>query len=160
MRISDWSSDVCSSDLWLPRIMRDQGMAMGSSLGMLATFSLAGAVGGIAGGWIADRLGNRFTLSVSYALAAFGIMAFGQSASTAMTYMLAALVGYGTVATTLVLTAWITAWYPASMRTSAVGWALGVGRIGAIAGPTIGEIGRAHVCTPVTNAHLVCRLLL
>src|SRR3546814_10072676 len=47
---------------WLPRIMRDQGMAMGSSLGMLATFSLAGAVGGIAGGWIADRLGNRFTL--------------------------------------------------------------------------------------------------
>src|SRR3546814_1483666 len=27
-------------------------------------------------------------------------------------------------------------------------------RIGAV------EIGRAHVCTPVTNAHLVCRLLL
>src|SRR3546814_4856599 len=24
----------------------------------------------------------------------------------------------------------------------------------------IGEIGRAHVCTQVTNAHLVCRLLL
>src|SRR3546814_8350381 len=23
-----------------------------------------------------------------------------------------------------------------------------------------GEIGRAHVCTPVTNAHIVCRLLL
>src|SRR3546814_1938630 len=23
----------------------------------------------------------------------------------------------------------------------------------------IDEIGRAHVCTPVTNAHLVCRLL-
>src|SRR3546814_10738968 len=22
------------------------------------------------------------------------------------------------------------------------------------------ELGRAHVCTPVTNAHLVCRLLL
>lgn len=123
---------------WLPRIMREQGMAMGSSLGMLATFSLSGAVGGIAGGWIADRLGNRFTLSVSYALAAFGIIAFGQSTSTTMTYILAALVGYGTVATTLVLTAWITAWYPASMRTSAVGWALGVGRIGAIAGPTIG----------------------
>src|SRR3546814_8403077 len=25
---------------------------------------------------------------------------------------------------------------------------------------TYQEIGRAHVCTPVTNAHLVCRLLL
>src|SRR3546814_9512902 len=24
----------------------------------------------------------------------------------------------------------------------------------------VAEIGRAHVCTPVTNAHLVCRLML
>src|SRR3546814_5049094 len=31
-------------------------------------------------------------------------------------------------------------------------------RIGAR--PAIQQIGRAHVCTPVTNAHLVCRLLL
>src|SRR3546814_7509019 len=29
---------------------------------------------------------------------------------------------------------------------------------GICADPT--QIGRAHVCTPVTNAHLVCRLLL
>src|SRR3546814_8270119 len=28
------------------------------------------------------------------------------------------------------------------------------------AAPGVQEIGRAHVCTPVTNAHLVCRLLL
>src|SRR3546814_6543479 len=28
------------------------------------------------------------------------------------------------------------------------------------AAPGIDEIGRAHVCTQVTNAHLVCRLLL
>src|SRR3546814_6849863 len=27
-------------------------------------------------------------------------------------------------------------------------------------GGILGEIGRAHVCTPVTNAHLVCRPLL
>src|SRR3546814_1030061 len=26
--------------------------------------------------------------------------------------------------------------------------------------PPLIQIGRAHVCTPVTNAHLVCRLLL
>src|SRR3546814_2188288 len=30
----------------------------------------------------------------------------------------------------------------------------------AATGTETGEIGRAHVCTPVTNAHLVCRLLL
>src|SRR3546814_5740016 len=31
---------------------------------------------------------------------------------------------------------------------------------GGIGAPRIGQIGRAHVRTPVTNAHLVCRLLL
>src|SRR3546814_7578645 len=34
----------------------------------------------------------------------------------------------------------------------------GAGAIGAVR--ERGEIGRAHVLTPVTNAHLVCRLLL
>src|SRR3546814_10763486 len=29
-----------------------------------------------------------------------------------------------------------------------------------VKGSIVEEIGRAHVCTPVTNAHLVCRLLL
>src|SRR3546814_10443171 len=28
------------------------------------------------------------------------------------------------------------------------------------ADPGMDQIGRAHVCTPVTNAHIVCRLLL
>src|SRR3546814_9200103 len=29
-----------------------------------------------------------------------------------------------------------------------------------VPGFVVTQIGRAHVCTPVTNAHLVCRLLL
>src|SRR3546814_2797351 len=32
--------------------------------------------------------------------------------------------------------------------------------VAALIGDRRQEIGRAHVCTPVTNAHLVCRLLL
>src|SRR3546814_7764152 len=31
---------------------------------------------------------------------------------------------------------------------------------GAVGAQSDRQIGRAHVCTPVTNAHLVCRLLL
>src|SRR3546814_5943232 len=34
------------------------------------------------------------------------------------------------------------------------------GRRALVTGGSRGQIGRAHVCTPVTNAHLVCRLLL
>src|SRR3546814_8683056 len=35
-----------------------------------------------------------------------------------------------------------------------------VRRLGVLTSPSGAEIGRAHVCTPVTNAHLVFRLLL
>src|SRR3546814_10068719 len=34
------------------------------------------------------------------------------------------------------------------------------GHVPLLADPVFAEIGRAHVLTPVTNAHLVCRLLL
>src|SRR3546814_2234558 len=37
---------------------------------------------------------------------------------------------------------------------------LGTGRADAIAALVGEEIGRAHVCTPVTNAQIVCRFLL
>src|SRR3546814_5987608 len=36
----------------------------------------------------------------------------------------------------------------------------GIAAIASAARKSAKEIGRAHVCTPVTNAHLVCRLLL
>src|SRR3546814_5575273 len=36
---------------------------------------------------------------------------------------------------------------------------VGVG-VNLVSAPDLPEIGRAHVCTPVTNATLVCRLLL
>src|SRR3546814_4328717 len=35
-----------------------------------------------------------------------------------------------------------------------------IGALGFIMSIRIFELGRAHVCTPVTNAHHVCRLLL
>src|SRR3546814_1122996 len=39
-------------------------------------------------------------------------------------------------------------------------FAVGAGLDDDVAELLFGQIGRAHVCTPVTNAHLVCRLLL
>src|SRR3546814_2792475 len=38
--------------------------------------------------------------------------------------------------------------------------ATGLWSVGSIPAGVTRKIGRAHVCTPVTNAHLVCRLLL
>src|SRR3546814_5597709 len=49
-----------------------------------------------------------------------------------------------------------------STVTGMIGWILHeTGRDPTVMnGAVMTKIGRAHVCTPVTNAHLVCRLLL
>src|SRR3546814_17919200 len=63
MRISDWSSDVCSSDL---------GGTMAGVLGMLP--SAAFAVFGVATPAIAHRIGLERTALLAMALAALGLV--------------------------------------------------------------------------------------
>src|SRR3546814_12910632 len=56
MRISDWSSDVCSSDLF-PKYLHD---ARGFDIALMGLFAslplMAGVVGDLMGGWASDLL--------------------------------------------------------------------------------------------------------
>lgn len=122
---------------WLPTLMRAQGYALGSSLSSLAIFSIASALGGIFAGTLADRFGERRVISLSFLVAAIASLGLAYGGSLVWNYIFVALAGYGTVSTTLVLTGYATAWYPVSIRATAIGWALGFGRIGAICGPVL-----------------------
>src|SRR3546814_9226343 len=106
MRISDWSSDVCSSDL---------------VAGILILPNRLGWIGGRAAWKLAETVGVPPEIIAS---------------STPV-------------------------WKPALTRT--VVDLPPMASIPCFSTPILprsAEIGRAHVCTPVTNAHLVCRLLL
>ena len=48
-----------------------------------------------------------------------------------------AFAGYGAVATQTLINGWVTRSYPATARTTGVGWSLGIGRIGGIVGPSV-----------------------
>jgi AAHS family benzoate transporter-like MFS transporter len=125
---------------WLPTLMRQQGYALGSSLGFLAVFSLCSAAGGIGGGMLADRYGSGRVIAASFLVAAVAVIGLSFVNGLAVNYVLVGLAGYGTVSTTLILTAYVTSWYPPRIRATAVGWGLGVGRIGAICGPLLGGL--------------------
>src|SRR3546814_5648302 len=118
MRISDWSSDVCSSDLGCLRQL------------VLIAWP----------GWIAEM-----SISVD------------DSASTSADGFIWLTSGSTTVAapTPAKLTAAIL--MKSRRRTPSSMSAL---RLVSLAIRLHLQIGRAHVCTPVTNAHLVCRRLL
>src|SRR3546814_5545597 len=101
MRISDWSSDVCSSDLNMPVPTRNGGTV---------PLSVVAEIGFGAGPTQINRTNQVRQLTIGADLAP-GLVT-GQAME----------------------------------------------KVEAL--PALKKIGRAHVWTPVTNAHLVCRLLL
>src|SRR3546814_5144145 len=124
MRISDWSSDVCSSDL-------------GAYGFVVAVFQW---------GWLGDLTGiEPAPIEPFIPMMMFAIV-FGLS----MDYE-------------VFLLSRIKEEYERSgdpRNSVADGLAATARVISAAAAIMVVGIGRAHVCTPVTNAHLVCRLLL
>jgi MFS transporter, AAHS family, 4-hydroxybenzoate transporter len=76
-----------------------------------------------------------------YLLSAIGIAAIGSVGATFALILLASCAaGIGVVAGQNVANAFAAMYYPTYIRATGVGWALGIGRIGAIVGPTIGGI--------------------
>ena len=123
---------------WLPSIMRESGYDLGPALAFLLVFSLSSAVGGLALGWLADRFGARPVLVVFYLLGAVAclLMMFPNSMLTNLIFV--GISGVGSISTSLVLTGYITDYYPPAIRATATGWALSFARIGAITGPLLG----------------------
>lgn len=123
---------------WLPSIMRAAGYDLGPALTFLMVFSLASAVGGLVLGHLADRFGSKPVLIIFYTLGGVACLLMMFPNSMFLNLVFVAISGVGSISTSLVLTAYITDYYPASVRATAAGWALSFARIGAIMGPMVG----------------------
>lgn len=122
---------------WLPKMMKEAGYPLGSSLGFLFMLNLSAAVGALLAGAAADRWGSQKVISISYFLAGVSIALLSVKSSMPMVYALVGVAGFGTIGTTLIMNAFISKYFSADTRATALGWALGFGRIGAISGPVL-----------------------
>jgi AAHS family benzoate transporter-like MFS transporter len=125
---------------WLPQMMRSAGYPLASSLTLLLALNLAAAVGSLVAGAAADRWGSRCVIVISYLIAAISIALLSTRPGTFLTYGLVGVAGIGSISTTLVLNAYVSKYFPVDVRATALGLALGFGRLGAIAGPLLGGI--------------------
>ncbi|MFJ8257887.1 MFS transporter [Peribacillus asahii] len=129
---------VYGLNTWLPQIMRELGYSLNSSLSFLLVMNFTAGVGAIFASTIADRLGSKKVIGVSYVLAAICAFCLTLGAPPiAVTYLLVGIAGFGSVGNTQVMNAFVTKYYPAHTRATALGWGLGIGRIGAISGPIL-----------------------
>ncbi|MFX1803144.1 MFS transporter [Paraburkholderia sp. A1RO-5] len=129
---------VYGLNTWLPMIMRKQGYDLGSSLAFLLVFSLTSACGGVVLGKIADRFGARATVALAYAIGALAIAVLMTRNALVVSYALVALAGIGSISASLILTGYLTHFYPSHARGAATGWALSFARFGAMCGPLMG----------------------
>lgn len=125
---------------WLPQLMRSAGYSLGSSLSFLLAMNFGGMFGALAGGRLADRFGLPLVVIAYFLLGALCISMLGLKPPMALLYLLIVIAGAGTMGTQILLYACVADFYSLSVRSTGLGWAFGVGRVGAIVGPMLGGL--------------------
>jgi len=126
---------------WLPTIMSDAGIPVSTAIRLTALFQVGGIGGALVLGMILDRFFSFWVLAACYLWAAISVFLIGAAgASTIMLGITIAFAGLGIIGGQNGGHAVTADFYPTSIRSTGVGWALGVGRIGSIAGPVLGGL--------------------
>ncbi|MCW5709464.1 MFS transporter [Shinella sp.] len=123
---------------WLPKVMQEAGYAEKASLMTLFSLNFGGMAGAIAGGWLGDRFGLPKVVIGYFAAATLSIALVGFGLPVTLLFLMVFVAGATTIGTQILLYASVAQLYNLSVRSTGLGWASGVGRIGAIVGPTLG----------------------
>ncbi|WAH98818.1 MFS transporter [Arthrobacter sp. MMS18-M83] len=125
---------------WLPNLMQLAGYNLGSALTFALALNLGAVVGSVATAWAGTRFGPIPTAIAAAAVAAVALGVLVAGPPVGLVYVMLVLAGVGTHGTQCLIIAAVASHYPAHLRGTALGWALGVGRIGAVAAPQAGGL--------------------
>ncbi|MGJ7511268.1 MFS transporter [Variovorax sp. GT1P44] len=122
---------------WLTKLMAGAGYSLGSALTFVLVLNVGAIVGAVGGGWLADRFHIKTVLASMYALAAVSISLLGFAMPQELLFIVVALAGASTIGTQIVANAYTGQFYPMAIRSTGLGFALGIGRGGAILAPIV-----------------------
>ena len=126
---------------WLPTVINSAGHSVRLAVVATALFQFAGVVGTLAFAQVAGRFHPCAALGVLYLAGGAFVVLTGLSADAATPVLLAvACAGFCIVGAQNACNAVSAMLYPTFMRSTGVGWAQGIGRIGSIIGPLAGGV--------------------
>lgn len=134
---------------WLPLVLRDNGVPLAWALRLGGMISWAGVVGTVILAPLVDRLGAPAVVTVLYVLSSCFIFSIGLAGAN-LPVLLVAVFGCGlcVVSSQGFINVQSAIIYPTAVRSTGVGWALGIGRIGGIVGPVAAGLLLAQHITP------------
>jgi len=125
---------------WLPTIMQTAGYSLGSSLLQTAAMWVGAGVGMIVGGRVADTLGPKPVVTAAFLIGCVSLIIMSINPSIVVLFLLMFVSGVGFIGAQVLTNAYIVTAYPEHLRGPAIGWALSIGRLGAIVGPLLGGV--------------------
>lgn len=125
---------------WIPKLASNAGLSMKDSIQAGTIFNLGAIVGIPVQGLLSLRYGLKKTISGIFAVTAVLLLVFGFAEPGFQMLLLLFLLGFGVQGGFVGLYALAAGMYPTAFKTTGVGWGIGMGRLGGIAGPLLGGL--------------------
>jgi len=124
---------------WLPTVVQDAGRSTSTAVLVGTILQVGGTVGAFGLAWLIARRGFIPVLTTSFVVACVSIATIGQPGlSLTLLFVVVFVAGWCVVGGQPGINAFAATYYPTYLRSTGVGWGLGIGRIGAIVGPILG----------------------
>jgi AAHS family 4-hydroxybenzoate transporter-like MFS transporter len=142
---------------WLPTSLSESGFSLVQAAAITSMYHFGGVLGTYTLGLLMDRIGMHVMLMCGFlfAVLGFGTFALAPGLGIATTTILLMATGFGVVGGQAGINTLASMVYPVAMRTTGLGWALGVGRVGSIVGPWVGGVMLA-TGLDARHVYLVC----
>jgi AAHS family 3-hydroxyphenylpropionic acid transporter len=129
---------------WLPTLVEAKGFSKADGATASLAFNLTSIVGALIMGFVADRAGFRWLLTLAYLALAACLWALARAHALDLVTVLSGLTGFLVIGAQYVLYALAPVYYAPEVRAAGAGAAVAVGRFGSIAGPLLaGELRQA-----------------
>jgi AAHS family 4-hydroxybenzoate transporter-like MFS transporter len=125
---------------WLPTVLNDLGASVSAAAVIGSMLQVGGVIGALTLGQFIDRFSFR-ALALTYFIASIAVASIGFSGhSIPLTTIAIFCAGFCIIGGQGASNALSATSYPTAIRSTGVGWALGIGRVGSIVGPLVGGI--------------------
>jgi MFS family permease len=141
---------VYGLNTWLPQLMSAAGYTVSTGLVLLLVLNVGAVVGLIVAGILADKHGTKKIVLLWFGLSAVFLAVLSVKIQSEFLLNAAVFVtGVFVFSSQVLVYAWVSQLFPARLRGTALGFAAGVGRFGAIMGPAVtGTLVAAGIAYP------------
>lgn len=125
---------------WIPLLLASTGMDRHDAIMGVVVLNLGGIIGSFLIGRISDKKGPFVALATAFLIGSVFVATVGIMIDSAVSTLMALffVVGFCVFGAQLNLSAISAIYYPVYMRSTGIGWNMGIGRFGSVVGPTVG----------------------